>query len=317
MERIEEKLEHVNKSTPDLPLHRARLRRALLSSKRFEGSSFNLMKRLFPIGLALVLLFTFSVLQKPDSHFNVNPVPAVSAAELVSQVSEQIQALSVEELAALEERLQVPDLEHILSEAQGALDLRDVVIAEETLMDSNGDAYCTVVLENLLAIVSEQSGCASYFSERRPVAFTTADGSSVVMFVEDDLLPSEVFSFSSSTDGNGQVRESTLFFSGEEDSLMLRFSIAFFDPTLSLEQNKTWLGDGLSTMFSVSTEEVSEGESVIEGVVIGGGITAVTVQGSEEQADVEEPSQPQELTIDENGCSSWQSDDGMMGGGGC
>ncbi len=55
MKPIEEKLEHMSKSTPDLPLHRAHLRRTLLASKQFDGSTFSFMSKLLPVGLVLAI----------------------------------------------------------------------------------------------------------------------------------------------------------------------------------------------------------------------------------------------------------------------
>jgi|GEM_PF-3216329 len=115
MKPIEEKLEHVSKSTPDLPLHRAQLRRALLASKQFEGSTFSFMKKLLPVGLALAILITFNTLQEPDSVLDLTPT--VSAQELVQDMISKLKTLSPEETEAIQEKLGTQEMASYFSEA--------------------------------------------------------------------------------------------------------------------------------------------------------------------------------------------------------
>lgn len=110
----------MNKSTPDLPLHRARLRRALLASPQFEGSSI-FMKKLLPIGLALILLLTLNTVQ--DSNSTLEITPQVSAQELIEDTIQNLQNLSEDELQAIEDRLEWGDAFSPLRSAQMAHDL--------------------------------------------------------------------------------------------------------------------------------------------------------------------------------------------------
>lgn len=281
MKPIEEKLEHMNKVTPDLPLHRAHLRRALLASKP-EGSNYSFMKKLLPVGLVLALLLMFNAVQKPDSTLQITPM--VSAQELVDQVSQQIQSLTPEEVMALEERLGYPGslLSDTLQEAQLAADLTDLPLVEETVTASDGNEYCIVVVDNLIAFASDQSNCISRFVDFRSVIFTSSDDSLVVMMVDKNLLPAAIFSFhpglSMTISGTGS-ESSPLMFSTEEEAS--HYGTFNFDRSLSLEENMAQLIEGLPSAF----EQVTDSETVT--------VDSVT------------------------DCTSWTSEDGQMGGGGC
>lgn len=285
----------MNKSTPDLPLHRARLRRALLASPQFEGSPFTFMKKLLPIGLALALLLTLNFVQKPDSTIQITP--QASAQELLLQVSDQIHSLSTEEIGALEETLGFASysdspINDVLQEAQSASDLRDLVLTEETVVASDGKEYCIVLLDTLQAFASDQPGCIAYFEELRSVIFTDSDGSIVVMMVNDALFPAAIFSFhpiersgEQSMTVFGSSSSPFVFSSEEEASHLVTFS---FDRNLDLEENMVQMMEGLPSAFEQFDEE--------------------TEDLSEHQSLSDNPA---------TDCSSWTSEDGLMGGGGC
>lgn len=296
MKSIEEKLEHMSKATPDLPLHRAHLRRALMASKP-EGSNLSFMKKFLPVGLVLALLLMFNAVQKPDSTIQISP--KVSAQELVDQVSQQIQSLTPEEVAVLEERLGYSgtSVSDTLQAAQLAEDLSDLPLVEETVIASDGREYCIVVMDKLVAFASDQSNCISRFAELRSVIFTSSDDSLVVMMVDKSLLPAAIFSFHPmiSHPGLGEEQSMTIFGSEtspfmfpteEEASHLATFN---FDRSLSLEENIAQLVEGLPSAFEQNFQSSDELE-----------VDSATV------------------TVDPvTGCTSWTSPDGQMGGGGC
>lgn len=240
----------MNKSTPDLPLHRARLRRALLASPQFEGSPFTFMKKLLPIGLALALLLTLNFVQKPDSTIQITP--QASAEELIDDVTSKIRALSSDDLIVLEEKLGVPDVKMILEEAQQALDLRDITLHEETVLGLDDKEYCIIVLENLYALASDEPNCSAFFKDFRPVVFTASDGTIFIISVGQDLVPGLIFSYSSPISEDQTL---TFTFAGmptlsEEESV--HFGLVAFNRDITLEENRSFLIGELPYMFEAA-----------------------------------------------------------------
>lgn len=195
MKPIEEKLEIINKSTPDLPLHRAHLRRALLASKQFEGPNYSFMKKLLPVGLALVLLLMFNAVQKPDSTLQITPT--ASAQEILANVVEGFQSLSDEEIAALNERLKVPDCGDLLMKARNAKDLH---IEEDWILTANPDGSEGITIyfgEGEGSFVNfgpesvETNNPIKNYEDLTVLAYTLENGSKVdiVIDVNNDYIP--------------------------------------------------------------------------------------------------------------------------------
>lgn len=187
------RIEDIDKTTPDLPLHRAQLRRSLLASKQFEGSNLSNMTKLLPVGLVLVLLIMFNAVQKPESTI-VDFAITVNAQEVLGNVVEEFQSLSPDEIQALNEKLGV-DLATILTEARAAEDLHivDVVVTEE-----NGETSYTMNYPDAesngggttFAIIDEDTWDELTFLE-----YSRADGTTVQLGVNplDNYFPVVIF----------------------------------------------------------------------------------------------------------------------------
>lgn len=131
MKTIEEQIKDARCATPDLPLHRAQLRRALLSSQQFEGSSLYIMKRFLPSAVLLLLIFGLSFAFHPENTDHPLTTPTASAQEVLANVVEEFQSLTDEEIAALNEKLGMP-CGDVLTEARNASDLHLIEVQKTT-----------------------------------------------------------------------------------------------------------------------------------------------------------------------------------------
>jgi len=188
MKNLEEQLKHLDKSTPALPLHSIRLRRALLASKQFEGSSFPFMTKLLPVGLVLALLMAFNALQAPDSTLGLTP--SASAQEILSNVVTAFQALSDEEVDALNQRLAILDVGDLLLEARDATDLH---LEDQRSFTKNPDGTATLTFGEEQTTSSQSTDLSE--ANLSVLAFTAEDDSQVAMVIDTskDYLPSLIF----------------------------------------------------------------------------------------------------------------------------
>ncbi len=221
------RIEDIDKSTPDLPLARSQLRRVLLASKQFEGQTFSFMKKLLPVGLALVLLLMFNAVQKPDSTLDLTPT--VSAKELVNEVLENLQNLTTDQLTQISQDMGLPSSDEIitsLTDAVNAPDLsyvdREVLSCDEALTLSDAGSLPTVsafVVSSNGEISSSE--CVSAFilhakpDDKYPAGYsqlyllgspeleltylqyTNELGAHVLLGLTEDLLPYETINLSS------------------------------------------------------------------------------------------------------------------------
>ncbi len=183
----------MNKVTPDLPLHRAHLRRALLASKP-EGSNYSFMKKLLPVGLVLALLLMFNAVQKPDSAIQITP--KASAQEFFNDVLTRVQELTPEELAALEAKLGGGWFE----EARGASDLTYVELekkaCEPEIMAT--DPYCLIYdystpLGGTVGMQSHTQEEQALYDSCVALQYTSSDGAHVTLLVDPELNPLVAF----------------------------------------------------------------------------------------------------------------------------
>lgn len=194
MKDIGKKLEHVSRSTPDLPLHRAALRRALLSSKPFEGLNSYFMSKLLPVSLALVLLLMFNIVQKPK--FTFEPLPIVSAEELMTGVLIEVQALSSEEIAQVEKNLGT-DIAQFLKDAQAAENLHYSDLREEVDAEGNRSYLLSsgIELNESRFSVNYEGGLEDeeVFESLIFLHYTTPEGAEVDLGVDAQKVPAIVF----------------------------------------------------------------------------------------------------------------------------
>jgi len=292
---LESLLESLKKPDVSAPLHESALKRGLLASKKAKSFfiPMNLFK-LLPAGVAVALVM--ALLLHAPSGTSIDPfvAPKASAQELIMQVSNQIQSLTSEEVAALEASLGYSGtpVSNILQEAQLADDLRDLPLTEETLIGDDGKEYCVVPMENLQAFVSDQPNCISRFEDLRSVIFTSSENSIVVVMVDDDLLPAAIFTFQSVSENEQSMtifgsQDSPFSFSNEEEAF--HFATFNCDRNLSFEENMAQSMEGISSVFE-QYPQIPEEQDV----------------------------NSETVTVDPiTGCTSWTSEDGQMGGGGC
>ncbi len=266
---LESSLESLKKPDVSAPLHQSALKRGLLASKKAKSLfiPMNLFK-LLPAGAAVALVM--AILLHAPSGTSVDPfvTPTASAQELIMQVSEQIQALSPEEVAALEERLGVSRLSNTLQEAQQAEDLNDLPLVEETVVAVDGKDYCIVMMDKLQAFASDQPNCISDFEGQRSVIFTSSDGSIVIMLVDEDLFPSQIYSFHLNGDATMTFMLSGMIGYSSEEAL--HFATINLERDLSLEENRGRLLQELPSMFEQGIV-IPDHEYILDEGMIGGG----------------------------------------------
>jgi hypothetical protein len=190
MKTIEEQVKDAHCATPDLPLHRAELRRALLSSQKFEGSSLYIMKRFLPSAVLLLLIFGLSFAFHPENTDHPLTTPTASAQEVLANVVEEFQSLTDEEIVALNEKFGV-DCTDVLTEARNATDLH-LIEVEKTVEDGmisyvfHDEAFANG--EVGIQMSEDESEIDLTFLE-----YTGPDGAIVQMGIRPDYIPSIIF----------------------------------------------------------------------------------------------------------------------------
>lgn len=342
MKRLEQQLTALKKPSMDSPLHRAQLRRVLLNSSRTRFGSFTSLTmsfyKLLPASLALVLVFglafTFRSGQTPDYVRYV--APTASAQELVTQVLENVKNLSTEDLAAIQENGSLPSDEmlQILADAVTAPDLnymeyKTITCAEAAQGIASGmpsvstmhftfpqsDATTSDVAE---IILGDEEGCTSaYEIQARPDA-RFPNGFSEVHSFEGDYVEAPL-TYLEYTKSNGDH----VYLGLSEDLSPVyagNISDGVFAPGFDFT-GASWMNvsDDGEEGFILQTNGATTVNAGMAGelTVTNGGDSKADVYFSETNHSESSEETPQELTVDENGCTSWQSDDGLMGGGGC
>lgn len=288
MKRLEEQLTALVKPSVELPLHRAQLRRAVLNSSHPRFGSFTRFSmsfsKLLPASLALVLVFglafAFRSEQVPD--FITYVAPDASAEELVNGTLEHLQSLSADEL----EQLAVErgfTVDGIFSDLQNAIAADDLSLAQLTPLscDELGEEGYTGFSYDVDAAEGEDG----VISPSEPCyAFRVNFGSDRT----SETGYSEVYVFNGSiavaeAKGLTPIQYTT----ADGDRVGLFITEDFF-PTMGI-------------YYDPSVEN-----------------TTMTIQATEDsRQDLETQQAFESVDADVEGCTSWQSEDGMIGGGGC
>lgn len=196
MDRLKEQLEKVSKPNVELPLHQARLRRALMG--KFEGrpNIFSMtFSKLLPAGLALAMVLSFgSAFLKAEEKIT----PSVSAAEIINSAMEKVQSLSAEELEEIRQKMNLPSDHEILATLKDAKSANDLSIVTpeiiscevaETFADS-GKPVITVedsTDTNCVNASYFHFGADNYSAEGFNFISTTSDDSTYLEYTKDGV----------------------------------------------------------------------------------------------------------------------------------
>lgn len=284
MKRLEEQLTALVKPSVDLPLHRAQLRRAVLNSSHPRFGSFTRFSmsfsKLFPASLALVLVFGLAFTfrsQTPDYVQYV--VPDASAEELVNGTLEHLQSLSADELEQLAAERGFT-VDGIFSDLQNAIAADDLSLAQLTPLS------CDELSKEAYIDISDIS-----YGEDGVISLSEPCYAFRVNFGPDrtsEFGYSPVYVFHGSiavaeAKGLTPIQYTT----ADGDRVGLFITEDFF-PTMGI-------------YYDPSVEN-----------------TTMTFQAIEDSSqDVETQQTFESVDGDAEGCTNWQSEDGMIGGGGC
>ncbi len=124
MDILKKQLEKVSKPSLEMPLHQARLRRALMRKFESRPSLLTMLfPKLLPAGLALALVFSIgSAFIKAEQKIT----PTVSAAEIVNDAIEKVQNLSDAELEEIRIKMSLSADSEIMSTLESAKNASDL-----------------------------------------------------------------------------------------------------------------------------------------------------------------------------------------------